>query len=65
MNGGLFSGSTEVPHFTRMARTYLQHAGTLNWRHINPDIFVGSIIQAVADDEEASTPAAYQYPAGL
>lgn len=51
VNGGLFSGSTESPRFTRMARTYLQHAGTLNWRQINPDIF-GSMIQAVADDEE-------------
>lgn len=51
VNGGLFSGSTEVPRFTRMARTYLLHAGNLNWRKINPDIF-GSMIQAVADDEE-------------
>ena len=51
VNGGLFSGSTEAPRFTRMARTYLQHAGGLNWRQINPDIF-GSMIQAVADDEE-------------
>jgi hypothetical protein len=51
VNGGLFSGSTEVPHFTRMARTYLLHAGSLKWREINPDIF-GSMIQAVADDEE-------------
>jgi hypothetical protein len=51
VNGGLFSGSTEVPHFTRMARTYLLHAGNLNWQRINPDIF-GSMIQAVADDEE-------------
>jgi len=34
-----------------MARTYLLHAGTLNWKQINPDIF-GSMIQAVADDEE-------------
>ncbi|WP_087748542.1 MULTISPECIES: DNA methyltransferase [unclassified Acidovorax] len=51
VNGGLFSGSTEVPRFTRMARTYLLHAGALNWREINPDIF-GSMIQAVADDEE-------------
>ncbi|MBN0698447.1 lactate dehydrogenase, partial [Pseudomonas aeruginosa] len=47
----LFSGSTEVPRFTRMARTYLLHAGKLNWKKINPDIF-GSMIQAVADDEE-------------
>lgn len=51
VNGGLFSGSTEVPRFTRMARTYLTHAGNLNWQQINPDIF-GSMIQAVADDEE-------------
>lgn len=51
VNGGLFSGSTEVPRFTRIARTYLIHAGSLNWKEINPDIF-GSMIQAVADDEE-------------
>ncbi len=51
VNGGLFSDSTEVPRFTRMARTYLIHAGNLNWQQINPDIF-GSMIQAVADDEE-------------
>ncbi|MDG9875309.1 class I SAM-dependent DNA methyltransferase [Pseudomonas fulva] len=51
VNGGLFSGSTEVPRFTQMARTYLLHAGNLNWQKINPDIF-GSMIQAVADDEE-------------
>lgn len=51
VNGGLFSGSTEVPRFTRIARTYLLHAGNLNWKQINPDIF-GSMIQAVADDVE-------------
>jgi hypothetical protein len=51
VNGGLFSGTTDVPRFTRMARTYLIHAGNLNWKQINPDIF-GSMIQAVADDEE-------------
>lgn len=51
VNGGLFSGSTETPRFTRMARTYLTHAGNLNWAQINPDIF-GSMIQAVADDAE-------------
>ncbi len=51
VNGGLFSGSTDVPRFTRMARTYLLHAGSLKWREINPDIF-GSMIQAVADDDE-------------
>ncbi|TXH64629.1 MAG: class I SAM-dependent DNA methyltransferase [Thermomonas sp.] len=51
VNGGLFSGNTEVPTFTRTARSYLYQAGQLNWREINPDIF-GSMIQAVADDEE-------------
>lgn len=51
VNGALFAGETDVPRFTRMARTYLLHAGGLNWRQINPDIF-GSMIQAVADDEE-------------
>jgi hypothetical protein len=53
VNGGLFSGDTEAPRFTRMARTYLMHAGNLNWERINPDIF-GSMIQAVADDDERS-----------
>lgn len=51
VNGQLFSGSTEVPRFTKIARSYLNHIGNLNWRKINPDIF-GSMIQAVADDEE-------------
>lgn len=51
VNGQLFSGSTEVPHFSRIARSYLLHIGGLNWKLINPDIF-GSMIQAVADDEE-------------
>ncbi|WDZ77156.1 lactate dehydrogenase [Ensifer adhaerens] len=51
VNGGLFSGSTEVPTFSKIARSYLLHIGGLNWKMINPDIF-GSMIQAVADDEE-------------
>lgn len=51
VNGGLFSGSTSTPRFTRMARSYLIHAGHLNWQKINPDIF-GSMIQAVADESE-------------
>ncbi len=49
--GGLFSGSVDVPRFTRIARSYLIHVGGLDWTKINPDIF-GSMIQAVADDEE-------------
>ena len=51
VNGGLFSGSTEVPHFSKIAQRYLSHIGSLDWTQINPDIF-GSMIQAVADDEE-------------
>ncbi|MHB0667786.1 class I SAM-dependent DNA methyltransferase [Roseomonas mucosa] len=51
VNGGLFSGSMDVPRFSRIARSYLLHIGGLDWQKINPDIF-GSMIQAVADDEE-------------
>ncbi len=51
VNGQLFSGNTEVPQFSRIARSYLIQIGNLNWKKINPDIF-GSMIQAVADDEE-------------
>ena len=51
VNGELFSGSTEVPRFSKIARAYLIHIGSLDWKKINPDIF-GSMIQAVADDEE-------------
>ncbi|MFT3972807.1 MAG: class I SAM-dependent DNA methyltransferase [Amaricoccus sp.] len=51
VNGGLFSGNMDVPRFSRIARSYLLHIGTLDWKQINPDIF-GSMIQAVADDEE-------------
>ena len=51
VNGGLFAGSLEVPKFTKIARSYLLHVGHLDWKQINPDIF-GSMIQAVADDEE-------------
>ncbi len=51
VNGGLFSGSLEVPRFSKIARAYLLHVGNLDWKRINPDIF-GSMIQAVADDDE-------------
>ncbi len=51
VNGGLFSGSTETPRFSKIARSYLIHVGQLDWTRINPDIF-GSMIQAVADDDE-------------
>ncbi|MCA3747423.1 DNA methyltransferase, partial [Phenylobacterium sp.] len=51
VNGQLFSGSTDAPGFSKIARSYLLHIGSLNWRKINPDIF-GSMIQAVTDDEE-------------
>ena len=51
VNGGLFSGDVEAPRFSKIARSYLLHIGSLDWTKINPDIF-GSMIQAVADDEE-------------
>jgi hypothetical protein len=51
VNGGLFSGSAEVPRFSRIARSYLISTGSLDWKEINPDIF-GSMIQAVTEDEE-------------
>lgn len=51
VNGGLFSGSVEVPRLSKISRSYLLHIGSLDWTKINPDIF-GSMIQAVADDEE-------------
>ena len=51
VNGGLFSGSTDVPVFSRIAQKYLLHIGNLDWQKINPDIF-GSMIQAVTDEEE-------------
>jgi len=51
VNGGLFAGNVDVPRFSKIARSYLLHIGSLDWTKINPDIF-GSMIQAVADDEE-------------
>ncbi len=54
VNGGLFSGNIDVPKFSKIARSYLIHIGNLDWQKINPDIF-GSMIQAVADDDERAT----------
>ena len=51
VNGDLFSGSLDVPQFSKIARSYLLHIGSLDWTKINPDIF-GSMIQAVAEDDE-------------
>ncbi|MCY7977721.1 hypothetical protein P8843_13875 [Bacillus inaquosorum] len=51
VNGGLFSGSVDVPRFSKIARSYLLNISKLDWTKINPDIF-GSMIQAVADEEE-------------
>lgn len=51
VNGQLFSGNTDVPTFSKVARSYLLHVGNLPWQKINPDIF-GSMIQAVTDDTE-------------
>ncbi len=51
VNGDLFSGTTDTPRFSRIARSHLLNIGKLDWKMINPDIF-GSMIQAVADDAE-------------
>lgn len=51
VNGGLFSGSTQTPRFSKIARSYLLNVGKLDWKKVNPDIF-GSMIQAVAEDDE-------------
>ena len=51
VNGGLFSDGTDVPRFSRIARSNLLNIGKLDWTKINPDIF-GSMIQAVADEDE-------------
>ena len=51
VNGGMFTGATDCPRFNRIARSYLLAIGNLEWDKINPDIF-GSMIQAVADDDE-------------
>jgi hypothetical protein len=51
VGGDLFSENIDVPHFNKTALTYLMHAGSLDWKQINPDIF-GSMIQAVAHDDE-------------
>ena len=53
VNGGLFAGNLEVPHFSRIARSYLTEAGNLDWQRINPDIF-GSMVQAIAEEGERS-----------
>lgn len=51
VNGGLFSGSLEVPKFSNTARSYLLRVSELDWTKVNPDIF-GSMIQAIADEDE-------------
>lgn len=53
VNGELFSGNQDVPRFSLIAHRYLIQIGGLPWDQINPDIF-GSMIQAVADEEERS-----------
>ena len=49
-----------MPRFSRIARSYLLHIGNLDWKKINPDIF-GSMIQAVADDEERTARSGMHY----
>lgn len=48
VNGGLFAGKIDAPHFDIVAFRYLRDACNLDWSGINPDIF-GSMIQSLAD----------------
>jgi hypothetical protein len=61
VNGELFSGSVDAPRFSKIARSYLIHIGSLDWTKINPDIF-GSMIQAVAEDEERGALVSTEHP---
>lgn len=51
VNGELFAGSHEVPHFSKAAWRRLEEAANLDWKEINPDIF-GSMIQVIASPEK-------------
>ena len=52
VNGGLFTGGCELPALQpHRPDPICCAAGRLDWKEINPDIF-GSMIQAVADDDE-------------
>ena len=52
VNGQLFSGISEIPHFNKEARKILiESASQLDWSDINPDIF-GSMFQAVVRPSE-------------
>lgn len=53
VNGGLFAGDIEVPHFSPISYRYLRDACALDWKDINPDIF-GSMIQSVANSNMRS-----------
>ena len=39
VNGGLFSGTMDVPRFSKIARSYLLHVGKRGWRKISPGSF--------------------------
>ena len=53
VNGGLFSGSADVPRFSRIARSYLLHIGGLDWKLINPRL-LGSMIQADRGEDQGT-----------
>jgi hypothetical protein len=54
VNGRLFEKKHTLPTFSAKARRLLIESGTLNWAHINPDIF-GSMIQAVVHPGERAS----------
>jgi hypothetical protein len=53
VNGQLFSGSTDVPRFSRIARSYLIQIGNLTGRRSTPTSSA-ACDPAVADDDERS-----------
>ncbi|MCL7997030.1 N-6 DNA methylase [Brucella sp. 21LCYQ03] len=53
VNGGLFAGHIDAPHFDPLSFRYLRDACDLDWKLINPDIF-GSMIQSIADPSARS-----------
>lgn len=53
VNGGLFAGQINAPHFDPLSYRYLRDACDLDWKLINPDIF-GSMIQSIADPSARS-----------
>ena len=64
VNGGLFAGKVGVPRFSKIARSYLLHIGSLDWTKINPDIFGLKKENGYKRLTTQGVPAEPAYPAG-